>query len=275
MSDNATHQTEDVCALPLVWRVATLLDRDPDTLNQGAPLPRGWHVALFAVPTRQSELRADGLGGLGVTLPDLGLPRIMAGGRKTDFLGDIPIGSIVRRVSRTEEVTQKQGRSGPLALVSIRHNLFVGDSDEVVLSERQDYVMLPERPAGSPAAGSASRPQTPAPADFERRVVPDESMLLRYCAITYNTHRIHYDHPYATQVEGYPALVVNAGLPVLLLLDLFRTEAGREPATLSLRNLAPLYCNRPIRLCGTRGEAAWRLWAEDNEGRVAVEATMS
>ncbi len=274
MTEGASQQTEDVCALPLVRRVAALLDRDPDTLRDGDALPRGWHVALFAVPTRQSDLRVDGLAGLGVALPDLGLPRIVAGGRKTEFHGDIPIGAVVRRVSRTEQVTQKQGRSGPLALVSIRHELFAGNGDAFVLSERQDYVMLPERPAGSPAAAPAP-PQRPAPAGFERSVVPDETMLLRYCAITYNTHRIHYDHPYATGVEGYPALVVNAGLPVLLLLDLFRAQAGFEPATLSLRNLAPLYCHRPIRLCGTRGETAWRLWAEDDEGRVAVEATIS
>jgi 3-methylfumaryl-CoA hydratase len=272
MTGDALQEMEDVCALPLVRRVAALLDRDPGMLRAGDPLPRGWHVALFTVPTRQSALRPDGLGGLGVDLPDLGLPRIMAGGRQTTFHVDIPIGAAVHRLSRTETVTPKQGRSGPLALVSIRHDLFVGNA--TVLTERQDYVMLPERVPGSPAA-PATPPQAPAPADTERRIVADEAMLLRYCAVTFNTHRIHYDHPYATQVEGYSALVVNAGLPVLFLLDLFRAEAGREPATLALRNLASLYCNRPIRLCSARGAEAWRLWAEDDEGRIAVEARLT
>lgn len=99
-------------------RLAALLDRDPAALREGDLLPRGWHVALFTVPTRQSELRPDGLGGLGVTLPDLGLPRIMAGGRRIRFDGDIPIGAPVLRRSRTAAVLPKEGRSGPLAVVT-------------------------------------------------------------------------------------------------------------------------------------------------------------
>ena len=88
---------DDVCALPLVQRLAATLDLDPSRYRSGDPLPRGWHVCLFTVPTRQSELRPDGAGHLGVSLPDMGLPRLMIGGRRIRFLGDIPIGSAVRR----------------------------------------------------------------------------------------------------------------------------------------------------------------------------------
>ena len=270
-TEGAVQQMHDICALPLVRRLAAMLDRDPAALRDGDPLPRGWHVALFTVPTRQSELRGDGLAGLGVTLPELGLPRIMAGGKRTRFDGGIPIGAPVRRASRVAAVTPKQGRSGRFAVVGIEHEIFVGGGARPVLTERQDYVMLAEQPPGS---GPASVPQPPSErthADAERVLVPDEALLLRYCAITFNTHRIHYDLPYATERERYPALVVNGGLPVAFLLELFRAEAGREPASIAIRNIAPLFCSRPMRLCAVRGAVEWRLWAEDDAGRVAVE----
>jgi len=262
----------DVCTPTLAGRVAAMLDVDPASVRHGN-LPRGWHVALFTASTPHSALRPDGLGSLGVTLPDLGLPRLVAGGRRLDFHGDIPIGVAVHRVSRTGAVTEKQGRSGRLAVVSVEHEIFVDGIATPALTERQDYVMLPEAaPDASTVPATASPPRTQA--RFERTMRPDEAMLLRYCAITFNTHRIHYDHPYATQEEGYPALVVNGGIPVLFLLQLFRAEAGREPAWAEVRNKAPLFCRQPLRLCAVPGDASWRLWAEDDGGRAAVEMSI-
>lgn len=88
--EEAAEEMHDVCALPLVRRLAAMLDRDPASFQPGDPLPRGWHVTLFNEATPQSELRLDGLAGLGVTLPELGLPRVMAAGKRTRFEGDIP-----------------------------------------------------------------------------------------------------------------------------------------------------------------------------------------
>ena len=272
-TQEVVEEMHDVCALPLVRRVAAMLDRDPAALQAGDNLPRGWHVALFTVPTCQSELRDDGLAGLGVTLPDLGLPRIMAGGRRTRFDGDIRIGAAVRRTSRVAAVTPKEGRSGRFAVVGIEHQVFTEGSSLPVLTEQQDYIMLAEKPPGTAASAPPAASERGHP-DFQRELVPDEAMLLRYCAITFNTHRIHYDLPYATEREGYPALVVNGGIPVVFLIELFRTHAEREPVAITIRNLAPLYCSRPMRLCAASGEAEWRLWAEDETGRCAVEVVM-
>ena len=259
----------DVCALPLVQRVAALLDRDPGALQDGAPLPRGWHVAMFNAPTPQSHLRADGLAGLGVTLPELGLPRIMAAGRRITYHGDIAIGAAVRRDSRIANVADKQGRSGRFAIVTIEHRIVAGG---LALVEEQDYVMREADP-GTPAPPRPAA--TPRPATAERILVPDETLLLRYCAVTFNTHRIHYDLPYATGTEGYPALVVNGGIPILALLELYRAQARREPDHVVIRNLAPLFCGRPIRLCADPAAAGWQLWAEDDCGRPAVEVAVT
>ena len=116
----------DLCALPLVRRLAAMLDRDPSTLRDGNLLPRGWHPLLFNAPTLQAQLRADGAAQLGMPLPDLGLPRLMLGGRQTGFTGDIPIGAHVRRETRRGDVRIKQGRSGRFALVKVEHRIFVG-----------------------------------------------------------------------------------------------------------------------------------------------------
>ncbi len=96
----------------------------------------------------------------------------------------------------------------------------------------------------------------------------------RFAIVTIE-HRIHYDRAYATGVEGYPALVVNGGIPILALLELYRNQARREPDRIVLRNLAPLFCGGPIRLCANPSDTGWQLWAEDDGGRLAVEMTVT
>ena len=266
---------DDVCALPLVQRMAAMLDLDAARYRSGDALPRGWHVCLFTVPTRQSELRPDGAGHLGVSLPDVGLPRLMIGGRRIRFLDDIPIGRAVRRESRRKAVVEKEGRSGRFVLVTIQHDVFVEGGTRPAIEEEQDYVMreaVDARATDASKAGSA-QPSRPVPA-VSRSFVPDETLLFRYSAVTFNPHRIHYDQPYATAKEGYPALVVNGGIASVMLLELFKTAAKREPASVSARNVAPLFCGRIVHLSGTSDGLAWRMWAEDDQHNLALEASI-
>ena len=266
-------QADDVCALPLVRRMAALLDRDPGAFAEGDPLPRGWHVALFNPPTRQSQLRADGAAHLGVTLPDLGMPRLMMGGRRIDFVGDIPIGAQVRRTSRAGAVTTKTGRSGRFALVDVEHRISLEGEETPVLIETTSYVLRGEDGGEreQPAAPVAST-STPIPAaEVSRTVTPDETMLFRYSAITDNPHRIHYDLAYARS-EGYPALLVNGTVPTMLLLDMFRAHVGGEPAGLSSRNLAPILCGETLTLTLSGEGDRWTMRAHGPSGKVALEA---
>ena len=268
----------DVCALPLVRRLAAMLDRDPDALREGDLLPRGWHTAFFNAPVRQSQLRADGIAGLGIGLPDVGLPRLMLAGRRNQFHHDIPIGARLRRETRQGEVQLKQGRSGRFALVLVEHLIFVEGANEHAITEQLDYVLreaMSAAPATS-AAASAVAPATPvatahAP-DAARTLIPDERLLFRYSAITDNPHRIHYDRPYATGAEGYPALVVNGSIPALFLLELWRAHAGREPASFTSRNVAPMFCGCALHLQIRREENDWHLWATDDAGQLAFDA---
>lgn len=270
--------TTDVCALPLARRFAAMLDRDPHSLREGDPLPRGWHAMLFNTPTPQSQLRVDGAAYLGVTLPDIGLPRLMLGGRQNRFDGDVPIGAHVRRETRRGHVTLKQGSSGRFALVEVEHRIFVEGKDRPAVTEQQTYVLRPASEATSTNAPSAAEPgarthdRPPVPT-VSRILVPDEPLLFRYSAITDNPHRIHYDQAYALEQESYPALVVNGSIPAMFLLELFRTVVGHEPATFSSRNLAPMFCGRPLHLHILQEEQGWRLWAENEQRRTTLDAT--
>ncbi len=261
---------DDVCALPLVRRMAALLDRDPADFSNGDPLPRGWHVALFNPPTRQSELRADGAARLGVTLPDLGLPRLMMGGRRIEFFNDIPIGASVSRTSQLGAVTTKKGRSGRFALVDVEHRISLDSQSAPVLIETTSYILREED-------GTARTPHTApvaiaiAPAELSRTIVPDETMLFRYSAITDNPHRIHYDLAYA-QSEGYPALVVNGTVPTMLLLEIFRAHVGGEPTGWQSRNLAPILCGAPLTLTLSTDPTGCVMHAYGPRGEVALKA---
>ena len=284
-------EADDVCALPLVRRLSATLDIEPSRWREGDALPRGWHLAFFTVDTPHSKVRADGLAGLGVKLPDLGLPRIVFGGRTIHFDGDIPIGAHLRRVSRLTSVVPKEGRSGRLAVATIEHRIFLAGATEPVITELHNYVM---REAAPPVAAAltaamakgaivgeqkprdlpaAPDPAMPEPA-LRRIVVPDEILLFRVSAVMFNPHRIHYDLPYAAGTEGYPALVVNGSVTSLLLLEFFRTESGGEPESIALRNLSVAFCGQPLRLNAIPAGREWRVWADNEQGGVIVEGTM-
>lgn len=270
VTKSRAEMADDVCALPLVRRMAALLDRDPASLKHGDPLPRGWHTALFNPPTRQSDLRHDGAAYLGVTLPDLGMPRLMMAGRRIDFSGDIPIGAPVRRSSQPGAVIHKTGRSGRFALVDVEHRITVEGDEKPAVIETNRYV-LREAVNGDRINHQSTELAPIPPADFVRTFVPDEMTLFRYSAITDNPHRIHYDLAYARS-EGYPALVVNGTVPTMFLLEMFRTRVGGEPAGWHSRNLAPILCGASLTLTLTRDDDAWTLRAYGPLGEVALEA---
>lgn len=250
-----------------------MLNRDPMSLSDGHALPRGWHVMLFNVPTVQALLRPDGSAHLGVELPDNGFTRLMLGGRQTTFVGDIPIGARVRRETRQGPVEMKAGRSGRFALVRVEHQILVEDEPQAVVIETNEYLLRPASDKGPVAvAKSASKKTPPSASAIVHTIVPDSRLLFRYSAITDNPHRIHYDLPYATDVEGYPSLVVNGSIPGMFLLELFRMTVGREPTRFSSRNIAPMYCDRELTLYLEPDGDEWHLWAQDPTGTTTFDA---
>jgi len=205
-------------------------------------------------------------------MPDLGLPRLMLGGRSVRFLQDIPVGAAVLRTSAVRSTQHKTTAAGPMAVVSVAHELFVDGQAEPALAETQTYLLLPARvpdAAAADAAPAAALP--PIQAQHLKTVVPDETLLFQYSALGFNSHRIHIDRDHARRVEGFPDLVVNGGLATLLLTEFLRQEVAVTPAAINVRHVVPLYCNRPVTLAADRAGAGWRLRAHDDLHRLAVD----
>jgi 3-methylfumaryl-CoA hydratase len=263
-----TERRRDVVGEAPLVALAALLDRDDPPPRPGDAAPPLAHWLHFLPRYRQSEAAPDGHQAHGAFLPPLELPRRMWAGSRLEFLRPLRVGSEVERVSRIQKVERKQGRSGDLVFVTVRHE--VHDDGGLVLSDEHDIVFRAAAPLDPPAV--------PAPTDeaWRREIRPDPLLLFRYSAVTFNGHRIHYDHPYATQVEGYPGLVVHGPLIATLLVDLLRRE--RPDAVLrtyTFRAMRPLYDTASFMTCGkplADGRSA-RLWTRDAEGAVTMEAT--
>ena len=259
-----------VTPVPVVAMAATL-DRERADADDGDVLPPLWHWLYFLPVHRHSEIGHDGHPRRGGFLPPVPLPRRMWAGSRFEFLHPLRVGETVERVSSIEDVRHKSGRSGELVFVKVRHEL--SNPDGLALVEYHDIVYRdPPRPDAPPG------PVVPAPerAAWEVELHPDEVLLFRYSALTFNGHRIHYDAPYATGVEGYPGLVVHGPLIATLLLEhMQRNLPGARLTAFEFRAVRPIFNTVPFFVCGrpdSDGRAV-RLWARSAEGALCMEAT--
>ena len=238
---------DDVTAAP-VRALSATLDRDDALPTAGTRLPELWHWLYFLPHHRQSEIGEDGHAKRGGFLPPVPLPRRMwAGGRLAWEPGNpLRVGDRAERTSTIASVTHKAGRTGELMFVLVRHE--VRNERGLALTEEHDIVY---RAAAAP--GEKAPSPTPAPKDaaFSREIVPDDVLLFRYSALTFNGHRIHYDRSYVTQTEGYPGLVVHGPLVATLLMDLLRRELpDARVKWFQFKAVRPAFDGRPLRLAG-------------------------
>lgn len=261
---------EDIASTSTVRGLAALLDHERSPWLPGVVPPLG-HWLHFPPSARQSELGDDGHPKPGGLVPSLGFPRRMWAGSRVWFHGDIPLGAKMSRQSEVVDVARKDGASGALVFVTVKHS--VRTDRGLALEEEQDLVYRPlaapssrrRQPVSSPGAGGAG----------DRIVVPDATMLFRFSALTYNAHRIHYDRQYATEREGYPDLVVHGPLTATLLLDTWLQRWGGRPSHFSFRAQQPLYIDRAIRLEMDGDEGGARLRALDPCGMVCMTAEVT
>jgi len=279
-------------AKPLVL-FSAMLDRQDSPPKAGDEIPPFWHGLYFLTATRQSELGADGHPPRGGFLPPVPLPRRMFAGAQVDFVRPLHVEQAVERRSTILGVSQKQGRSGEMVFLQLQHE--ISDAAGVCVVETQDIVYREDpgsatanaqaaptiKPSATAPQGHLLRGVSPAPtfpameALWSRTIVPDPVLLFRYSALTFIGHRIHYDYPYTTEVEGYPGLVVHGPLQATLLLDLLRRELPQcMPQRFVFRAVNPLFCTGAFRVCGApSGEGQYSLWIEDQLGNITMQAT--
>ena len=252
--------------------LSATLDRDDAPANRGDPLPPCWHWLYFLPLARQSEIGADGHPKRGGFLPPVPLPRRMWAGSRIQFHAPLRIGQSLERTSLIEDVRLKEGRTGPLVFVNVRHAIRA--DGELVITDRHDIVYRALAATGEPAPAGVPAPDD---AQWTRRIEPDDVLLFRYSALTFNGHRIHYDRRYVTSVEGYPGLVVHGPLIATLLLDLLRRELPEATVTqFSFKAVSPIFDVAPFHVCGRREDAhKVKLWARTPDGHLAMDASLT
>jgi 3-methylfumaryl-CoA hydratase len=267
---------EDLITPAPLRALSATLDRDDALPVAGTELPPLWHWLFFLPHHRQSEIGPDGHAKRGGFLPPVPLPRRMWAGGRLQWHASLKVGDAVKRVSTIQSVTHKSGRTGDLLFVLVKHEVF--NAHGLCLTEEHDIVYRPAVQATDPVPAPIAASSLAEPGEmWTRDVVPDDVLLFRYSALTFNGHRIHYDRKYVTQVEGYPGLIVHGPLIATWLVDLVRRHTDRPIRRFEFKALRPTFeCadQRHVRVSGqlqADGQHV-RLWAQDHEGWLTMHA---
>jgi 3-methylfumaryl-CoA hydratase len=243
-----------------VRALGALLDSGAAVPQPGDPLPPLWHWVALPRWVASSQVSSDGHPPRGALLPAVDLPRRMFAGGSVNGQAPLIVGETVERTERAVSVAHKTGRSGSFVVVTVETSLHAEDGT-LRLEERQDLVFRGTdalRVPGAPPSPEVAAGLTPQGPPLRRTseggwaVATDPTLLMRFSAATANAHRIHYDWPYATGVEGYPGLVVHGPLSTLLLAETVRLDRG-TPASFRYthRHLAPVFCGEPCSVTST------------------------
>ncbi|MEO7402746.1 MAG: MaoC family dehydratase N-terminal domain-containing protein [Burkholderiales bacterium] len=229
----------DLITVDKVRALRATLDYADLEAHEGEPLPPAWHWIFCNAVAPAANLGRDGHPAKGGFLPPVPLPRRMWAGSRLEFLAPLKVGDRITRRSEIVSIKPKEGSSGPLVFVTVRHQIRGATGGEVI--DEQDLVYREDPKPGAPAA----KAEPAGAAEISHRLTPDATMLFRYSALTFNGHRIHYDRDYATQVEGYAGLVIHGPVLATLMIELVRRErpnetirgfrfAGKRPATVPM-----------------------------------------
>ncbi|AMK25567.1 FAS1-like dehydratase domain-containing protein [Sphingobium sp. TKS] len=240
--------------------------------------PQGLHWCLCVPDAPTAGLAQDGHPRRDTSadsfLPPIPLPRRMWASSAVEFLRPLPIGENVERVSQVKSIKPKQGSTGPLVFLEVEHETRFGG--EIGVREVQTIVYRDASAAGAPPAPPLPGADAfdPAPWGTVHTITPGETLLFRYSALTFNSHRIHYDLPYARGEEGYRGLVVHGPLMASFLLDLARRELGEQAlATFAFRGVAPAFGGEVLHLALRSAGTGHELGAFARDGRQVMSAT--
>lgn len=241
-------------------------------------MPQGIHFALCTPDAPTATLGEDGHperdDSADSFLPPFPMPRRMWASSKMHFHAPIAVGGVIERTSRIAAITMKEGSTGPLAFVDVSHETRANGMLAVV--ETQSIVYREAAGGGQALSPPPLGEDRFAPQGWEatRTLAPDARLLFRYSALTFNTHRIHYDAPYAREVERYRGLVVHGPLIASLLLQLADAEVGANRLrSFAFRGLSPAIAGEPLHLVMRKGENGYELAAFADDGRQVTQAS--
>ncbi|SFR33448.1 acyl dehydratase [Litoreibacter janthinus] len=222
-----------------------------------------WHQIFFWDAQPPSALGADGHPRIGALIPDMGLPRRMWAGGRLQFHSAPVMGQTARKTTTLLKADRKQGRTGALGLVTLRHEISQGST--LLVTEDQDLIYrAADAPAGTP-------PQAGTDESASRTHSFTTTELFRYSALTFNGHRIHYDRDYAKDIEGYEGLVVHGPLLAQYLMLMAEDLLGGL-ARFEFRATAPLMDHQEATFCAKPSDGGLTLWVRAADGRQCMTA---
>jgi len=234
----------------------------------GGEVPAGWEGLYFPFDAPLAALRPDGSPAQDGVLPEIDLPRRMYAGEDTVFHRPLVYGALVEQQTALAGIVRKQGRSGELVFADIERRYLV-EGELAVTSVWHDVFLGP----------SASRPLQPIDEQtwaHDETLTPDARQLFRFSAITFNTHRVHYDRAWALDVEGLDDLLVHGPLTRILMLDaVARWQPGRRLASFDITSTAPVLADRALRLVAQNTDAGAEVIALDAAGGVLARGKVA
>lgn len=265
------------------------LNRTPTSSNPppgGTPVPPGYHLAYFTPSINESEL---GLDGTDRTVNPLSpyTRRMWAGGELTwaqDANALLRVGQEVRETTRLLSAEPKKLKnSADMLVVGVEKTFENGKG--IALVDKRNWVFQ--------TAISPDNPLTP-PAKPEGKALPvgehtrdfcqSDVTLLRFSALTFNAHKIHFSPEWCREIEGHRTCVVHGPLNLINMLDFWRDTAKSgnsevAPRSITYRAMSPLYMGEPYRiLLAPRGqgnrsdECSAEIW--DSYGKQSMKGTI-
>lgn len=250
-----------------IRKICLMLDLADTDLVAGEAVPLGWHFPLLGALTARYDLRRDRFPGLGIPLPEIELPRVVAASRRVTFKRNLPLAQLLERRSSISSLVRKDTPNGKIAIMTADHSVGAVDDADAAIEEQQTYIFL----AGRYAHRKPEPEVVKSDAQELGVLTPDDTLLFQFSALSFNSHRIHLDRDYARNVEGYPDLVVNGGLTTLLMTEFARTRFGFSKGQFKVSNKAPLFVDRPITFVAEQCGASQRIVALDDNGSTAAE----
>lgn len=261
-------ETFDIITPRLANGLAAVLD-EPCALAEGNLAPVGIHWCLSPDIVPMSGLGADGHPARGAFLPPVPLPRRMWAGGELCYSGEFYVGDTVRRFSTVDDIAVKEGRSGTLCFITVRHEYSV--NGVVILNERHDIVY---RALEALSRGKSAKIHDIQP-DMVLEVEGTPSLLMRYSAVTFNGHRIHYDRDYCIHEEFYPGLIVHGPLQANYMLRMAREMNGnRFPERFSFRGVSPLFDRALFTINGKHGTNGNTFWVLNSDQEMTMQASV-
>jgi 3-methylfumaryl-CoA hydratase len=263
---------DDVATEAPLKAIVAAFDREEKAPGEGEAIPEGWHIGYFLSTTPTALLAPDGTASGSGVLPKLPLPRRMYAGTRIAFNAPLRVGDRLRRESELTDLQVREGSTGTLILATQSRR--ISTPRGLAITEEYDIVFREGVPGAK--SGIPKREEPPAGLPWRRTITPHPVNLFRFSALTGNPHRIHYDRPYAMEVEGYPGLVVHGPFTQTCLINFIRDHSpGRFIRAFAMRARAPLFDTAPFDLVGrpTEAGAACEAWAITPGGTIAMHAS--